>query len=698
MQTRHLVRWHTLLLGVALAIPAAAEFNPTNWTSTVHYVSKDGGHEAPYIDWGTAATNIEAALAVCQDGEAVCVSNGVYQEDESAWVTNGTLLIAYLGRAATVIDGGYPDRSNRCLVVDHPDAVVEGFTIRNGYATGEGNAWGGGAWLRLGTLKDCVVVSNTAYHFNPTNFSPEGEGGGVYVSDADDAYTNLIADCVVEDNVAGRRGAGVCMEGGRVQDSTIRDNTSPTNFWESYLQGGGVHAAGDAMVRNCTIQSNSAYTGGGVSLAGNATLRDSQVRGNQAEEGGGLEVVDDACQVSACLFSGNSAVYGGGVWMSAGELRSCTVASNTAHYHDTDFDIHFGDGGGVRMYGGNLSGCTILANSAAERGSGVCAEQATLNDCAIAGNSNVWPTVSEGGGLCGVWLVTASHCVISDNEATAGGGVVLGPGPDAWLENSVVCGNRAVEGGGIQANGQGAIATHCTVADNTATDGGGVLQTPEGSLSLVNCIIYNNRATTGSNHLARGGTTIGFSNCCTAPLPPDSGCVAGPPHFATIPDNTYRLTVHSPCVDVGTDDHHIDDDLDRLPRPLDGDGLGGAQFDIGAHEYANPTTDSDGDNRDDASEAACGSNPTRADDTFQVRTVTLGGGKTIVAIWRGGKFRVYTFQSRNDLYGSTWSNVPGCEDMAGGGGDMQTTVSAGKRLEYFRVKSRWGKYQWPSCP
>jgi len=575
--------------------------------------------------------------------------------------------------------------------VDHPDAVVEGFTIRNGFATGKGNAKGGGVWLKLGTLSDCVIVSNGAYYFDFESSTAEGDGGGV-CTESGGTFTNVIVDCVIGDNVAGRHGAGVYAEGGRVQDCTIHHNT---NWTDSVLLGGGLYAKGNATVQGCAIQSNKAVTGGGASLWGNATLRDSQVRGNQAEEGGGLEVVDAGCQVSSCLFSDNAAMYGGGgVWMNAGGLQSCTVASNTAHHFDGA--LHTGDGGGVRMYGGALNGCTIRANSAAARGSGVCAEQATLSDCLIACNSNTWPSISQGGGLCGVWLVTASHCVISNNEATTGGGAALGQ--DVWLENSVLRGNRGTDGGAIQAGGQGAVAWHCTVADNTASQGGGALQTAEGSLELVNCIVYNNTAGTGSNYHHQGAFPISFSNCCTAPVPPDSGCVAGPPHFVSVPHGTYRLTVGSPCIDAGSDDHHIDDDLDHLPRPLDGDGSSGAQFDIGAHEFAHSGLDSDGDGRDDGSEAICGSDPTSADSEFRVRTVTLGGGKYVVAIWHGGNFRVYTVQTSGDLRAQGWSNVPGCEDMAGSGGDMQTTIRADSPWRYYRVNSRWGKYQWSSCP
>jgi len=95
-----------LLLTLVLPIWAAAEFNPTNFNHLVHYVSRAGAHEAPYTNWANAATNIEAALAVCQDGEAVCVTNGIYDAVYDIEITNAAYLVAFCAAAYAVIDGG----------------------------------------------------------------------------------------------------------------------------------------------------------------------------------------------------------------------------------------------------------------------------------------------------------------------------------------------------------------------------------------------------------------------------------------------------------------------------------------------------------------------------------------------------------------------------------------------------------------
>lgn len=67
--------------------------------------------------------------------------------------------------------------------------------------------------------------------------------------------------------------------------------------------------------------------------------------------------------------------------------------------------------------------------------------------------------------------------------------------------------------------------------------------------------------------------------------------------------NTYRLQAGSPCIDAGIDplivisnlNILITNDLDGLPRPLDGDNDGIPKYDLGPFEYLNSLADSDND-------------------------------------------------------------------------------------------------------
>jgi PKD repeat protein len=106
-------------------------------TPSVHYV--DGGSAnpvSPFGSWGTAARRIQdaVAVAVAVDGDTVLVTNGVYLPDNQITITNGVTVTSVNGPQVTVVDGGYPARTGRCFVLSHSDAVLEGFTIRGGYA------------------------------------------------------------------------------------------------------------------------------------------------------------------------------------------------------------------------------------------------------------------------------------------------------------------------------------------------------------------------------------------------------------------------------------------------------------------------------------------------------------------------------------------------------------------------------------
>src|SRR4030095_438757 len=75
------------------------------------------------------------------------------------------------------------------------------------------------------------------------------------------------------------------------------------------------------------------------------------------------------------------------------------------------------------------------------------------------------------------------------------------------------------------------------------------------------------------------------------------------PQFVSLATNNYHLHTNSPCVDAGTNvltltwfnwRGGVTNDLEGIPRPLDGNGDGTTRFDIGAHEFLLATADSNG--------------------------------------------------------------------------------------------------------
>jgi len=157
----------------------------TAWADT-HYVATNGVGAPPYTSWTTAGSNIIDVVnyAMTRTAERlVVVSNGTYYLTNQVSITALTIQSVH-GRDVTIVDGNnYPGKpvTNRCFNMSGQDAaVLDGFTISNGYAGDGGGVYGGG------TNRNCTITLNTA-----TN-----RGGGVYLG-------VLITNCIISKNVAG---------------------------------------------------------------------------------------------------------------------------------------------------------------------------------------------------------------------------------------------------------------------------------------------------------------------------------------------------------------------------------------------------------------------------------------------------------------------------------------------------------------
>ncbi len=232
-----------LVLGIALLAGRG-------WAAD-KYVSLSGGHNAPFESWADAATNIQAAVGAAALGETVWVTNGTYTLTNSIVITNGITVRSVNGAGATVVDG---NNAARCFLVDHSNAVVEGFTIRKGaVAAGNNQPAGSGVYINRGTVRNCVIAENRLS-------GQAGDGIGVFMTN-----DSRLVNCVVANNsytgTAGTvRGAGVFCWGGEIWNSIIRGNTNAA----INSDGGGLYLTGGGVARNCLIVGNWAKNGGGV--------------------------------------------------------------------------------------------------------------------------------------------------------------------------------------------------------------------------------------------------------------------------------------------------------------------------------------------------------------------------------------------------------------------------------------------------
>ncbi len=269
--------------------------------------------------------DVQTAIAAASSGDIVVLNPGTHSITGEISITKGITLTGTGSYTNTVIDA---NRTTRCLVVDHPVAVVDGLTVSRGWTV---DASGAGVFCDAGAVINCLIVSNTVVHAGD-NY----QGGGVYCG-AD----GFVSNCVFTGNSAPYGGGIYCAEGGVVQDCVMSNNAA------SYY-GGGVYCRG--LVQRSVIIENTAPGGAGAECSSGGLLDRCMILGNQAvDSGGGAFVV--YASIQNCLIAENRADNGAGLCLgSDAVVKHCTVCRNTAS----------GNGGGIKGYSTSATFNTIV--------------------------------------------------------------------------------------------------------------------------------------------------------------------------------------------------------------------------------------------------------------------------------------------------------------------------------------------------
>ncbi|NLF62496.1 MAG: hypothetical protein GX574_15255, partial [Lentisphaerae bacterium] len=250
-----------------------AVFDPVIWHVDASRPN-DGGDGR---SWGTAMQSIQTAIDAAEEDDVILVTDGIYAPIDAA--NKAVTIRSVNGADKTIIDGGGMER---CATFGESDAVMEGFTLQNGYATEGGGAYGG-------TLTNCTLTGNSARWY----------GGG--------AYNCCLDDCTLVGNTTL---VASDEEGG--------ENANGDGDGENIGRSGG--GAYGCFLSNCSLTGNTATYGGG---AYESTLINCTLSRNTAYYGGGT----CGCFLSNCTLTGNSAEFGGGA--RGGTLDNCTVTGNS---------------------------------------------------------------------------------------------------------------------------------------------------------------------------------------------------------------------------------------------------------------------------------------------------------------------------------------------------------------------------------
>jgi len=326
--------------------------------ATYYVVPSNSAAANPYTNWGIAGTNIIDVVKCAMTNAAprtVYVSNGTYYLTNQVAITNALTLQSVNGRDVTIVDGNYPNVTNRCFNISK-GAILDGFTVRDGYII---NSAGGGIYAATGTVLNCRIMSNTSTNLAGVYGS---WGGGIYVNDG------IISNCYILGNLGGGElGGGIFAEGtSSVINCIIASNSVSTALSPRYTYGCGITARGNVVIDRCTIYKNIDANlngmGGGVYMERNTILRNSLVYANRSQRGGGIAVSVAAdsgynCKIQNCIVISNVADNNGG------GIRLDCYFPNTVDVENVISYFNYNDYGSSNILWSSATGFYYIVNS-----------------------------------------------------------------------------------------------------------------------------------------------------------------------------------------------------------------------------------------------------------------------------------------------------------------------------------------------
>ncbi|MDH5301220.1 MAG: cadherin-like beta sandwich domain-containing protein [Gammaproteobacteria bacterium] len=507
---------------------------------------------------GCDYSTIQSAVDGVAAGTLIEVSNGSYPE--AITIGSKSLTIrSKNGAALTSLIGNY---TNAPVVTFNgaASAVLDGFTIDNGYANGcasrgvvitngsgvtisnsvitnnqiQGlNATCVGAGILAQNNTGEIVLHNSSVSSNTSKFGAggimldhssmtitgvthidnnsvvQGEAGAILAKNGSSLNINAsgVGSSTISGNSVYGRAAGVSFDGSAggslaIANITINGNTAPNNY------GGGVTILNTPTLTTITssnITGNTAKSGGGgiYASASPLSLQTVNVENNSTTQGGGAGVwiTGGSTSIVDSNISHNSSNYGGiGLYMDGSATATLSISGSNFDSNNT-VGNPFSFGGG--MYLLNIAGITSISDTSASfndqktGGGGIYASGAPLNLTNVKANGN---RLSQGSGG-GLWVNTGS--VISFSQ---------------FNENVTASSN----GGGIYATAA-LVIDRTEIRGNTASnDGGGLFSNAD--LTMTNSVVSGNVTSVtvccgrdgGGIHLAGTTTTSALTNVTVA--------------------------------------------------------------------------------------------------------------------------------------------------------------------------------------
>ncbi len=450
------------------------------------------------------AVNIQAAIDSCASGDTVLAAPGTYTgagNRDIDFTGKAIVVMSLSGPGVTIVDcGGSAGDYHRGFYFhsgEDTTSVLQGFTIRNGYAD-EGGAI-------------CCHASSPKMLGNVVtgNFAGGG-GGGIYCEGTHSIiFGNLISHNETRIMLAAAQKAGSAgtLDPLRL---AIAGSFPPS--------GGNICCVADSSL----VDSNT-ISGGRATLGGAIYCEEScvRVRRNSISENGGAYTARTVCFLSGTYsieentITDNTSWHdGGGLYCSGGEYRIVgnTISGNRIWYNR-------GSGGGIFCVSDNY---TILNNVIAEN------EASCGGGLFLGGSGTVRNNV-----ISHNWALAERPCReravsggISEDGADHGGGIAISGAGSLVVANNVITENSAPFGGGISCVDAGPELTDNIIANNSAGEHpcgdlselsgvGGGIYCSNSSPAVARNTIYGNSA---NSNWASSGVGAGMY-CASASSP-----------------------------------------------------------------------------------------------------------------------------------------------------------------------------------
>jgi len=265
----------TLVPGPDVHVDDDAPGDPGPGDPTVSDPLEDGTAAHPY-------DAIQEGIDAASTGGAVLVAHGTYTGPGNRDLDFGCKAIAVRsenGPDVTVIDcqGSEidPHRGFYFHSGETEASVVDGFTIRNGYVTGD---WPDNSGGGISCVSGSSPTSTNSTITNNAAAGADGHGGGIFCY----WYCNAtIANCTISDNTAGQSAENY---GFLWQEAVMTDQGAP------YGGGMSLQEHDNSTVFNCLIIGNSGDGGGGIAVGGysTSTIASCTISANTGNHGGGI--------------------------------------------------------------------------------------------------------------------------------------------------------------------------------------------------------------------------------------------------------------------------------------------------------------------------------------------------------------------------------------------------------------------------